>query len=440
MSTPAQTTRSAAIYERALNVLPGGVSRNTVLRSPHPAYADYGNGCRVTDIEGVTRIDFSNNMASLIHGHACPEIVHAVTEQLAKGTAFMMATESEVRYAEHLCTRNPAFEKLRFVNSGTEALMVALKASRAYTGRPKIAKVEGAYHGQYDYAEVSQSPDPTTWGSVDHPRSVPLAHGTPESALRDVVIIPFNDPERAVAILDEHAADLACVLLDLMPHRVGLKPADAEFVAALRDWTTRHGALLVLDEVITFRCEVGGLQSRYDFTPDLTALGKMIGGGFPVGAVIGRAEVMDVMNPLAERVIFPHSGTFSANPITTTAGLAAMELFDEPAIARLNMLAERAIKGIDDAICATGIPACVTGGGSIFRVHMKEHAPRNFREAFLTPRERRHLKMLVDHLFVEGFVMIETCTAILSTPMTELEIDAFVSACAAGFAKIAKDE
>ena len=166
-------------------------------------------------------------MASLIHGHACPEITQAVTEQLAKGTAFTMATEIEVRYAEHLCSRNPSFEKLRFVNSGTEALMAALKASRAFTGRSKIAKVEGAYHGQYDYAEVSQSPNPETWGSIDQPNSVPMAHGTPESALDDVVIVPFNDPERAIAILSEHADELACVLLDLMPHRVGLRPADA---------------------------------------------------------------------------------------------------------------------------------------------------------------------------------------------------------------------
>ncbi len=434
------TTRSAALYARALKVLPGGVSRNTVLRSPHPAYAVSGDGCRVTDIEGVTRIDFSNNMASLIHGHACPEIISAVTEQLARGTAFMMATESEVRYAEHLCSRNPGFEKLRFVNSGTEALMSALKASRAFTGRPKVAKVEGAYHGQYDYAEISQAPSPETWGSIDKPKSVPLAHGTPESALRDVVIIPFNDPDRAIAILDEHADELACVLLDLMPHRVGLKPADAEFVTAIRDWTTRHGALLVLDEVITFRCEVGGLQSRYDITPDLTALGKMIGGGFPVGALAGRAEVMDVMNPHTKKLLFPHSGTFSANPITTAAGLVAMEMFDAPAIARLNALADRAMKGIDEAIRATGVTACVTGGGSMFRVHMKERAPRNFREAFLSPEENGRLKVLLDHLFDEGFVMINTCSAMLSTPMTEVEIDALVGALASGFEKIAKSD
>ena len=231
MSNKLDRSLSAALYERALEILPGGVSRNTVLRDPHPLYADHALGCRVTDIEGVERIDFSNNMASLIHGHAHPAVVAAVTEQLGKGTAFALATEVEIEFAEYLCGRNTGFEKLRFVNSGTEAVMGALKASRAFTSRPRIAKVEGAYHGQYDYAEVSQTAGPTNWGQPDHPTSVPVAHGTPASALADVIIIPFNDPERAVAILDEHHGELACVLLDVLPHRVGLRPAEANFVA-----------------------------------------------------------------------------------------------------------------------------------------------------------------------------------------------------------------
>lgn len=434
------TTRSSELFERAQRVLPGGVSRNTVLRAPHPSYVDHGAGCRIYDLEGNEYIDFSNNMCSLIHGHAHPEINHAVSEQLSRGSAFMMATESEVLYAEHLCSRCASFEKLRFVNSGTEALMVALKAARAFTGRTKVAKVEGAYHGGYDYAEVSQAPRPETWGDADRPHSVPLVHGTPRAALDDVVIIPFNDAERAVRILDRHADELACVLIDLMPHRVGLSPASVEFVKTLRDWATRHGALLVLDEVITFRSAYGGLQTHAGVTPDLTALGKLIGGGFPVGAVAGRAQVMDVMNPRGDRYLFPHSGTFSANPISTTAGLTAMRLFDEHAVARLNTLARRAMDGIGEAIQTTGARACVTGGGSMFRVHMKPEPPRNFRDAYTTEAENRRLKTLLDHLFDEGFVMINTCTAALSTPMTESEIDALVAAMTRGLAKIASME
>ncbi len=434
--TTTDLTRSAALYERAQDVLPGGVSRNTVLRDPHPLYADHGDGCRLIDLEGVSRIDFSNNMCSLIHGHAHPAIVRAVTDQVARGSAFMMATESEVVFAEHLCARNDHFEKLRFVNSGTEALMVSLKTARAFTGRPKVAKVEGAYHGGYDYAEVSQAPKPETWGDADAPASVPLVRGMSQSALEDVVIIPFNDIDRAIAILDRHKGDLACVLLDLMPHRVGLNPADRAFVDAMRDWTARNGALLVLDEVITFRSEFGGLQNLYELTPDLTALGKMIGGGFPVGAVTGRADVMDVMNPKSSNFVYPHSGTFSANPISTAAGLAAMEHFDRPAIERLNGLAERAMNGVRNAIQRTGVRACVTGGGSLFRVHMKDRPPHNFREAYTTPQENARLKVLLDHLFDAGFVMVNTCTAVLSTPMTETEIDALVGAIETGFETI----
>lgn len=184
--------------------------------------------CVLGALEVAANGDLANNVASLIHGHAHPAIVSAVAAQLRKGTASTLTTEVEVRFAEHLCSRNPNFEKIRFVNSGTEAVMGALKAARAFTGRPKIAKAEGAYHGLYDYAEVSQTAAPDNWGDLDTPASVPVAHGTPSSVLDDVVIIPCNDPERALEILGSHADDIACVLLDVMPHWAGLCPATSE--------------------------------------------------------------------------------------------------------------------------------------------------------------------------------------------------------------------
>jgi len=436
-SPQAATTRSTEFYSRARRVLPGGVSRNAVLRDPCPIYADRAQGCRVTDIEGVTRLDFANNMASLIHGHANPLIIEAVTAQMSRGTAFNLATEAEVRYAELLCNRNEHFEKIRFVNSGTEAIMVAIKAARAFTARPMIAKAEGAYHGIYDYAEVSQSPKPDNWGDVDHPSRIPLVHGTPQAVLDDTAVFPFNDIDRTIRILDENLDRLACVLLDLMPHRIGLNPATPEFVAAVRDWTSRNGVLFVLDEVITFRSEFDGLQSHYGVTPDLTALGKIIGGGFPVGAVAGRADIMDTLNPHAPKLLFPHSGTFSANPISMTAGFVAMELFDRPAVTRLNALADRAKTGINRAIQDTGVPACVTGYGSMFRVHMKAKMPSNYREAYATPDESARLKALLAHLFDRGILLIESGTATLSTPMTEADINTLVDAFRSGFEMLA---
>ena len=253
--------KSSQMYQRALRVLPGGVSRNAVLCRPHPTYAFKGEGCRVTDIDGNTRIDFANNVASLIHGHAHPAIIEAVTSQIQRGTAFNLTSEVEVEFAELLCDRSEAFDMIRFVNSGTEAIMCCLKAARAYTQRPKIAKVEGAYHGLYDYAEVSQTAQPSNWGEMENPLSVPVSRGTPTAALEDVVIIPFNNPELAVKILERHASQLACVMVDPLPHRVGLVPAAQDFVNTLRDWTRANDSLLIFDEVITYRSEYGGASS-----------------------------------------------------------------------------------------------------------------------------------------------------------------------------------
>jgi glutamate-1-semialdehyde 2,1-aminomutase len=416
--------------------MPGGVSRNTVFRTPYPLYADHGAGCYVTDLDGVRRIDFSNNMASLIHGHAHPEVTRAVSAQLAKGTAFTMSTEAEVKYAELLCQRVATFDKIRFVNSGTEAVMVAIKAARCVTGRPKIVKVEGAYHGTYDYAEVSQTSAPENWGDASHPTSVPVAAGTPERALADVVIIPFNDVPRSLAILDMHASEIACILIDPLPHRVGLIQASRQYVAALYDWTRRHDALFVFDEVITFRSQYGGAQAWYDVVPDITTLGKIIGGGFPVGALAGRDEIMSVLDPAQATIRFPHSGTFSANPITMTAGYSAMTLYDREAVERLNRLADRARQGITSAIAETGVNACVTGGGSLLRVHLKPQPPVEYRSAYMNQEESNRIAWLVNYLLERGLMMINTCSAALSTPMTESEIDELVDALRDGFREL----
>ncbi len=427
------TTKSEQLFAQAVKVLPGGVSRNTIFRKPQPFYADKGEGCYVTDVEGVKRIDFANNMASLIHGHAYAPIVKAVSEQLAKGSCFTMATAVEVEYATLLCDRVPSFDKIRFVNSGTEAVMAMLKASRAYTGKAKIAKVEGAYHGAYDYAEVSQTANPSNWGDIDKPNSTPVAVGTPEKALEDVVVIPFNDVERAIRILDQHKDDIACILVDLLPHRVGLIPASDKFVCALRKWADDNASLLVFDEVITFRTNYSGAQQNYSVAPDLTAMGKVIGGGFPAGALAGSDKVMKVLDPTEPKVLLPHSGTFSANPITMTAGLVAMRDFDQQAVIKLNNLAIYAKDEITKAIAEVGINACVTGAGTMFRIHLKAQAPKNYREAYVDKTQSKLIAELLDHLFDNGVMMINTCSATLSTKMTKTEIDHLVSALKSGF-------
>jgi glutamate-1-semialdehyde 2,1-aminomutase len=415
---------SEEIYKKALDVLPGGVSRNTILRQPHPNYVEKAAGCYITDIEGVKRIDFANNMASLIHGHSHPVIVDAVIEQLKRGTAYTMASEIEVRYAELLCDRVKGFEKIRFVNSGTEAVMSMLKAARAFTGKSKIAKAEGAYHGTYDFAEISQTANPNNWGEIDNPNSVPVAQGTPQGVLNDVIIFPFNDIERTIAILDKHADEIACVLIDPVPHRIGLIEATDQFVEALYNWTRKHNALLVFDEVITFRANYGGAQEKYSVRPDLTSLGKIIGGGFPVGAFAGRSDVMQVLNPRQAKLPFPHSGTFSANPITMTAGYHAMKLYDHNAVEKLNSLTKQTVKQIEEAIKIAGVPVSVTGAGSMFRIHLKPTPPSTYRETFQTKETSAVINEILDFLYYkEKILMINTLSCMFSTVLTQVEVD-----------------
>jgi len=423
--TKQSASRSAEeIYNQACQVIPGGVSRNTVFHKPHPFYASHASGCYVTDIDGIPRLDFANNMASLIHGHAHPAIVNAVTEQVRRGTAYTMATEAEVAFAQLMCKRVDSLEQIRFTNSGTEAVMAMMKAARAYTGRPKIAKAEGAYHGTYDFAEVSQAPNPTNWGDINKPDSVPLVYGTPQGVLDDMIVFPFNDIERTLAILNQQADKIAAVMLDPVPHRVGLVPATDEFVEAVHEWTRQNKALLIFDEVVTFRVNYGGAQQRYKIKPDMTAFGKIIGGGFPVGAFGGCADILKVLDPREPRLLFPFSGTFSANPVTTTAGRVAMELFDLEAVNRLNALTQVALRQIEEAIKLADVPISLTGSGSMFRVHLRETPPQTFRETYQPKEISALIDEMLDFMYHnEQIMMINTFACMLSTVMTQKEVD-----------------
>ena len=419
-----KSEKSKIIYKEACKVISGGVSRNTIFRKPYPNYANTAAGCYITDIEGTRRIDFANNMAALIHGHAFPPIVDAVIEQLRKGTAYTLASEVEVAFAKHLSSRVAGVERIRFVNSGTEAVMTMIKAARAYTGRPKIAKAEGTYHGTYDFAEVSQTSNPSNWGDVGGPNSVNLAHGTPKGVLDNVIVFPYNDIEKTIAILETQADQIACVIIDPVPHRVGLVQGTQEFIEAIYNWTRKNGALLVFDEVITLRVNYGGAQEKYSVKPDLTALGKIIGGGFPVGAVAGRVEVMKVFDPHEKNLLLPHSGTFSANPITMTAGYKAMEFFNREAVTKINALTEKAVEQIKAVIKLLDLPVSITGAGSMFRMHLRQTPPKTYREAYQTKEESAVINELLDFMYhKQKILMVNTFTCMLSTVMGQHEID-----------------
>lgn len=426
-------TRSTELFERACNVMPGGNTRTSVWHSPHPPYAAAGKGCRLKDVDGNTYLDFLNNYTSMIHGHAHPVIAEAVRKQLEIGTCFAMPTESEIELAEVLCDRAPGFERIRFTNSGSEAVMMALKAARAHTGKPKIAKCEGAYHGSYDFAEVSLDSAPESWGNAD-PNSVAYSAGTPRSVLDEVIIIPFNRADESEKILAAHADELACVLVDPMPNRAGLMPATTEYLEMLRQFTRDNDMLLVFDEVISFRLGHGGAQGEFGVTPDLTSLAKIIGGGFPIGAVAGDAEVMAVFDPRQGKPLAPHGGTFNANPISMVAGKTAMEMLTPEEFDRLNRLGQRARDGVAKAFDDAGVDGQVTGAGSLLRIHMTNVPLIDYRSARATAAQSAALASVVDYMHSNGVLMAETGLCALSTPMGEAEIDEFLDTFASALA------
>ncbi len=427
---------SSKLYKRAKEVITGGVSRNTIFRRPHPFYVSTAEGSYVTDIDANTRIDFANNMASLIHGHAHPAVNEAVMEQLQKGTAYTLGTKVEIEFGELLIERNHNFEKIRFVNSGTEAVMTMIKAARAYTGKPKIAKAEGAYHGTYDFAEISQIVKPENWGDIDQPNSVPVTFGTSDCVKNDVVIFPYNDTERTLNLLEANKDDLACVLIDPVSHRVGMFPIEEDYLVAIYNWTRKNKVLLVFDEVVTYRVTYSGAQELYPVKPDMTALGKIIGGGFPVGAIAGDAKIMSVFDPTHKIIKQPHSGTFSANPITMTAGKVAMELFDRQAVDDINNITDIAKKQIAEAAKDADVPIILTGAGSMFRFHFRHKAPRNYRETYQCPEERKLIVDFLDYLFLhEDLIMINTFACMFATTITQVEVDRLTESLHKGFIK-----
>jgi glutamate-1-semialdehyde 2,1-aminomutase len=416
---------SARLHERALAVMPGGNTRTTVHRDPFPPYVAKGRGALVTDVEGEERIDFLNNYTALIHGHADPDIVAAVDAQMALGSSFGLPTPSEIDLAELLVARIPSVEQIRFTNSGTEAVMVAIQAARAFTGRPLIARFEGAYHGVYDFAAVGTAAL-TALAPGEQLVAKPHAAGTPEAVAEHVVVLRYNDVaglERAIAA---HGERLAAILIDLMPWRMGLIAAEAEFVRAVRELTHAHGVLMICDEVITFRVAPGGLQTRYDVEPDLTTLGKVIGGGFPVGAVGGRADVMTVFDPRAGQPKVPHGGTFTANPVTMAAGLATIRKLTPETYERLDALCAALREGLADTVRQSGLPGYVTGGGSLFGIGFGPEPGRDFRGWCGDERARAWRGEVYETLLARGAIVAPHLVGCLSTPMTRADIDTLI--------------
>jgi glutamate-1-semialdehyde 2,1-aminomutase len=421
------TPASRALHERAVKAMPGGTTRTTTYFAPYPLYIDRGEGCRIWDLDGTERIDMLGNYTAMILGHSHPKVVEAIRKQAARGTAFAAANPIEVELATLLCDRIPSLDLVRFCNSGTEATMFAMRLARAFTGRPKIARIEGGYHGTHDYAEVSTHPVPDDAGPADRPTARPDSIGTPQWALDGTVILPFNNPDAAERILREegHRDQVAAVILEPIIGAGGVIAATSEFIERLRSVTGELGMLLIFDEVISLRVAPGGAQQLYGVTPDLTTMGKIIGGGLPVAAFGGRADIMELMDPRREPNL-PQGGTYNGNPLGMAAGVAAMKELTPDVYNDLNRKGARVKDQLTEVFASHGMPAQVNCAGSLLAIHFTDVPVTDYRTKATANSAVTHdfFLALVNH----GVLMAPRAMGALSTPMAEHDIQEFVDA------------
>jgi len=414
--------------EAASAHLPGGDTRASAHFLPYPLVMRSGRGSRLVDVDGHEYSDFMNNFTSLIHGHAHPGVVKAVSEQVARGTAYAAPVDTQLALASLLCERVASVDLVRFTSSGSEATLMAIRAARAFTGRQKLVKVEGGYHGSYDHAEVSMIPRPGEAGPMEAPHPVPLDASIAESALADVIPIPYNQPEIARARIEAHADEIAAVIVEPILGSLGMLPADRDFLRALRSASESAGALLILDEVISFRLGFGGAQERLGIRPDLTALGKIIGGGLPIGAVGGRRDVMESFDPARRQGVW-HASTFSGNPLSMAAGLAALEDLTPEAIERIDGLGARLREGFDQAFRGAGVHGQATGSGSLVQLHLTDRVLRNARDTLAGLGEAgRAAQWLQLSLLRHGVFLSPRGMCCVSTAHDEAAIDTAVAA------------
>ena len=419
------TPKSRAQWQSATEFLPGGDSRHSIFWEPYPIFIDSASGCHVVDADGVDRLDFINTMTTLILGHASKPVMEAVKEQLDRGVVYNAPNEHQVRLAKLLCDRIPSFDLVRFTNSGTEATLNTIRASRAFTGKNRFAKVEGGYHGTHDAVTVSVRVNPELAGEAQRPKAVAGSAGLADGVLDQVVVIPFNDTAAARQILEENKGDLAAVIVEPVMGSVGMIPGSTEFLTMLREFTRDNGIILIFDEVISFRVAPGGSQQYYGVTPDLTSLGKIIGGGFPVGAFGGRRDIMDLYDPTKGAKV-SHAGTFNANPVTMLAGAVTLEQLTPEVYRDLAELTEVLRQGIRQVCSELEVPVQVTGLGSLFGIHFTDGPVRNYREVAAGDAQLRGQVFL--GMINEGILMASNLVGGLSTAITETEVDTFVNA------------
>jgi len=410
-----RTQKSRKIIENAAKYVPDGDFRVSVWFEPYPTVMDRGDGCLLYDVDGNDYIDFSNNWTSMVLGNNHPKVVEAITRQAPMGSAMAAPHESAYEWAKIICDRIPSVDKVRFCTSGSEAVMFAIRAARAFTGKDKILKMEGNYHGSYDPMEMT-----TGW------RKLPV--GLPKSVEKDVLVMPFNDKEAAERIIRENKDELAAVIVEGILGAAGMIPPEDDYLKHLQKAASQNDVLLIIDEVISFRLATGGAQQIFDVKPDLTVLGKTIGGGLPTGAFGGREDVMAVYSPRQKRPAH-HAGTFVATPIAVQAGIANLKEMTAETLDRINALGRELAERMQGVLDELRIKAQIKGYGSLQQIHFTPEPVFTASTAYFTMDRDVlrlfHLSMMNKGLFIgsRGFFSI-------STPMSRAEIDKAIEATA----------
>ena len=419
-------SRSAAVAAR--DVFPGGDTRSSAHFAPYPLFIERAADAQLFDADGHTLLDFMNNFTSLIHGHTHPEVVRATTAQIARGSAYAAPTQSQVQLAQHIRDRVPGIEQLRFCSSGSEATLMAIRCARAATGRAKIMKMEGGYHGSYELAEVSLAPLAEHAGELAAPVSIAIDDSFPPSVLADTVVCPYNEPELARALIAQHHHEIAAVIVEPVLGSMGMVPATLAFLTALREATLAHGVVLIFDEVITLRLGDLGAQQTHGVTPDLTAMGKIIGGGLPIGALGGSRELMQRFHPDQPRPVM-HASTFSGNPMSMAAGLAAMQHFDPQQRAHIDGLGERLREGFNLAFKTAGVRGQAIGMGSLSNIHLTDVPIHNARTSLAASRRvSRVIRCIHLGMLMRGVASAARLMYCTSTAMTAKDVDFAVAA------------
>jgi glutamate-1-semialdehyde 2,1-aminomutase len=417
------TERSQALIERLSRSIPGGNTRSLAHFPPYPLAISHGSGCRIWDVDGNEFVDLLNNYTATVHGHAVPTINEAMSKQAALGTVFPAPAKAQAELAERIVDRVASVEKVRFANSGTEAVMMAVRAARAFTGREKIIKAEGGYHGMWEQVPVSRPHD-----TLPERRTA-----TPEAVSALVRLVDYNDIAGLEAAMEEEGESVAAIILEPVTG-TGVLTGTPEYFAAARRLADEHGALLICDEVITLRLAVGGYQEVLGVRPDLTTMGKIIGGGLPVGAFGGREDVMSLFDPRLPDHLH-HSGTFNGNLITMVAGRVALDLLTQDEIQRLNALGERLTDGLRRLFSQREeLGAAVLNCGSLIQVNFEtEGEVRTYSDLNLDSPV-----MAAFHLAAldEGVYFAPRCFMNTSTAMDKQVIDDVLEACSRAMAHV----